>query len=237
MPTDQAIQGIRLSPQQLRQWSLFASGRMPQSVCSAEIEGEIAPAVLENAVPAVVKRHEILRTRFCLVHGMKDPLQVVSDEGLVSIQWQDLGSATPQECARKLEQLFEHEVAKPADLEQALLNVTAVRLPQGAMQLVVSVPALVADHRGVEILLQQIAEECAGASGVAAPRGGDPQEVTQYADISETLNECLESPEADAGRVYWKRECGSQFLATPFVGDAHDAATSSMARNPFSVRG
>jgi amino acid adenylation domain-containing protein len=79
----QKIEGFRLSPQQEHLWSLLGNGT-PQSCrarCTVQLDGDLDPAALQEAVGEAVARHEILRTRFLALPGMAMPLQVIGAEG------------------------------------------------------------------------------------------------------------------------------------------------------------
>ncbi|MDQ3174278.1 MAG: condensation domain-containing protein, partial [Acidobacteriota bacterium] len=77
---EQVIEGYRLSPHQKHLWLLQQDGTPYRSVCVVTLAGPLDPARLHSAIGEVVKRHEILRTSFHGMAGMKTPVQVINDE-------------------------------------------------------------------------------------------------------------------------------------------------------------
>src|SRR5829696_8163920 len=70
-------QGCRLSPGQKYVW-LAQQGRPHfRTECTVLIEGKLDVCTLEDAFRLVIRRHEILRTTFRHVPGMKIPVQLV----------------------------------------------------------------------------------------------------------------------------------------------------------------
>src|SRR5262245_33917157 len=79
------IEGFRLSPQQSE---LFDTGSAATQVAQAAVllEGALDRERLIAALHDVVRRHEILRTRFQHLPGMTTALQVISGEPVVEIE-------------------------------------------------------------------------------------------------------------------------------------------------------
>lgn len=84
------IEGYQLSPQQqaayLREG---ARNRAERSVCCPS---RIAPGPLAARLAALVEEHEILRTRYVAVPGLRQPVQVVDAAGPVDVEPGPLGS-------------------------------------------------------------------------------------------------------------------------------------------------
>jgi amino acid adenylation domain-containing protein/non-ribosomal peptide synthase protein (TIGR01720 family) len=182
------VEGFRMSPQQRRLWALGQGGqRGPyQARCRVLIEGALDPVLLREALHRTVRRHEILHTTFQHLPGMAFPLQVV-DNGASPVIEQEghLGNSDDS----------------PADASWSTLRATISPVSSGLHRLVLSLPGLCADARGLCNLIREVSlayQECLGREETR----GEP---TQYADFAEWQNELLEADETQAGREYWRR--------------------------------
>lgn len=202
------IKGFRISPQQKHLW-LLQQGEttLPYRVqCTVQIEGNFDRKVFETALENVLNRHEILRTTFRCLPGMDIPLQIINDTPPVgtvdneSVHEHNFSGLTPQEQEVKIEALF-HEVSQlPFDFEQGpLLHLALVELSDERHTLLINLPAVYADTGTLKNLVREI------SVSYAACLHGEQlfDEPIQYADVSEILNDLLESEETKAGREYW----------------------------------
>ncbi|MCA1568707.1 MAG: condensation domain-containing protein, partial [Acidobacteria bacterium] len=198
---DKVIQGFRLSPQQRHLWQLQQPESLPYRVWGAvSIEGQLDLDALETAAREIVARHEILRTTFHQISGMNFPVQVIHDDCDPKIQRLDFNDLSDGERDPAVEALFHEASQLPFEFDSApLLRLTVARLSAHEHLLIISLPALCADLTGLTVLVREIAH--AYASSTEA--GGDLEELMQYADVAEILNELLESGETAAGRDYW----------------------------------
>ncbi|MEH2082675.1 MAG: amino acid adenylation domain-containing protein [Nostoc sp.] len=208
------IRGFRLSPQQKHLWLLQQEEAMLpyRAQCAIQIEGNFNRKIFETALENVLNRHEILRTTLGCLPGMDIPLQIISDPlpvGTVgndrdrifpSIHEYNFRSLTPQAQEVKIEALFQEVSQLTGDFEQgSLLHLTLVKLSDNRYTLLLSLPALLADAGTLKNLVREI------AVSYAACLHGEQlfDEPIQYADVSEILNDLLESEETKAGREYW----------------------------------
>src|SRR5881392_1224030 len=98
---DTATSGFLLSSQQKYLWPAQAEGGLPNSVLVTRVEGPVHPDRLRDAVSGLISRHEVLRTVFHRVPGMKLPFQVVLPGG--DATWETLSVAGLNEAAQHLE--------------------------------------------------------------------------------------------------------------------------------------
>ncbi len=199
----EAIEGFRLSPQQKHLW-LLQQAAHETPYCAASIlliEGELEVAALEAALKLVVERHEILRTTFHCLPGMLMPLQVITDCDPLPIQHHDLSSVDAAMQSVMIEEVFEAIKQQAFDFQQGCaLRASLVNLSPSRNLLLICLPAMQADAVSLKQLAREIASLYA-ARGGEHERAGEPM---QYADLSEVLNELLESEETEAGREYWR---------------------------------
>lgn len=185
------VQGFRLSPQQRRAWGLLMLGARDayRTRCAVRIDGPLDIAALAAAIEATVARHEILRTRFRRLPGMKVPVQVV-EEG-VPPSLENLAADGPVELLDLLDSL-------PLDPEEGpTFRAALTPLKEGLHFLGLALPCLAADALGLRNLVREVVGLYSGADDAEPP--------LQYADVAEVLNDLLESEEMAAGRSYWHR--------------------------------
>ena len=113
-----ALEGFRLSPQQKRFWSLQPNSSAYRAQCAILLEGKLQVEILKEAVQQVVKRHEILRTKFQLRPGIAIPAQVICDHSNPDWQTFNLSDLTPQQQQAKIEELFQAERSLTFDWER-----------------------------------------------------------------------------------------------------------------------
>lgn len=214
---NEVIEGIRLSPQQKRLWSLQQCSGAPAYRVQAvvRIDGCLDVDCLMTAINQVVQRHEILRTTFYCLAGMTIPLQVINERNDPLVTLRDLRDWESDKQDAEIENLFNQMRLAPFDLKRGpLLHVSLVKISAGRNILLVVLPAMNEDAAGLRNLVKEISHHY-GAVVIGEHVAG---EAMQYADSSEWHNDLLEAPERVDGRAYW-REQGfwtSRFLELPF---------------------
>jgi amino acid adenylation domain-containing protein len=196
-----------LSPQQRRLWRLQrACGASPfRAHCALLFEGPFDPETFKAALLSVVHRHEILRTSFQESNGSGVPAQAVTDCGVHWDEFRDISSLEDglqqtglSELIRGAEGLALHTEGGPP------VRASVVKLSDSRHILLLTMPALCADAPTLGKLTREI-----GRAYAAHARGQqlDAQaEPLQYADVSQWLNELLESDLMRAGREHWLRQ-------------------------------
>ena len=195
--SNQAVAGFRLSAQQERTWSQHPDTVKPfWAACDWRLEGAVDPAKLQEAIREVVTRHEILRTVFHRQTGVKVPFQVITENPEFAWTYDDLSAADTAVLQTPLE-APQRRCGAGINLEQGpALHVVLVRVAPERYRLRLSLPALCADLRTMQLLVGEIARAYAGES--------NDEEVMQYADVAEWQQELLTSDESKPGRDYWR---------------------------------
>jgi amino acid adenylation domain-containing protein/non-ribosomal peptide synthase protein (TIGR01720 family) len=214
------IKGYRLSPQQKHLWWLQGnnSHNAFYAQCAVRIEGNLEPRILQEALCSVINRHEILRSTFPVLPGAISPLQVIADTLPPAVHETDLSHQEESEQEARIEALFREMKDMPVALDEGSpARMSLVTLSPSRHVLLIKLLAFCADIAALENLVGEI-----GRSYEACLRDvkllDDP---IQYADLSEILNELLESEETEAGREYWRKQ---------------DFSSLSPAALPFSSR-
>lgn len=170
--------------------------------CVLELPEDLDAAVVRDALSLVVSRHEILRTTFRRLPGMRVPAQVIHDR--LDPQWQiEAREAAVAEDA--IGELLDRDAAQPFDLEHG--PVVRARLVSGRGHphlLGLSTPAACADAASLRALVAEL------DALVRTP--GEPTalpEPLQYADYAEWRSELLDGDEDEAaaqGRSFWQEQ-------------------------------
>jgi NRPS condensation-like uncharacterized protein len=211
----ETLSGFQLSAQQKRLWLLQQDNFSYPAICSLFLEGNLQPDVLKAALQQVVNQHEILRTTFRRLPGMKIPVMVVTDSG--DLLWRDidLSAQEPKEQQAKIEIFFQAEKGRSFNVEKdPLLQVSIITLSVHKHVLLVNLPALCADTWTLKNLVGQISR--AYTACLQGEELGD--EIVQYVQFSEWQNQLLEEASAEAGKNYWHEQDLSSLttLTLPF---------------------
>jgi amino acid adenylation domain-containing protein len=234
--SNEVSQGFRLSPQQRQAWAARQAGAPAAARCAVRIEGPLRAATLEAALRQTVERHEILRTEFHSLPGMKFPVQVV---GVASVSWEAVALRDVEAAEQQgiVAQLFGQtgprgDEADGMDARVARVRASLLGLSDERHVLLLSLPALATDERALENLTAELSRRY--AAGVGA--GEEADDPVQYVQFSEWQNELLEDEadaEAGAGREFWRRQLSHGHAAPrlPFERPAAGAGfeTASVA--------
>jgi len=216
--SQELIEGFRLSPQQKRLWSLQPDSSAYRAQCAIRIEGDLRVDVLEAALRELAVRHQILRTSFEFLPGMKTPVQVVTDASGPDLRCEDLSEVSPDGQDVSIKALFARE-GKHA-------RFCLVRLSSDEHVLLVSLPALCADACSLKNLFNEIGRLYQSGSQNVEP----PDEAIQYAQFSEWQYELLEAEENIKGRDYWHGR--ETFSASSITLPGEASPTANVAFSP-----
>lgn len=198
MKSGETVQGFRLSPQQERLWILQADKQCQLSQCALLLRGPLDSDALVAACRRLVERHEIFRTTFQALPGMRLPVQIVNDSVTQDCRRIDLAHHEKREAM--IAELCEE--ARRTQLDPALdqpLQATLGIFSTDESVLVLTVPSLCADTR----TLTNIALEFPRLYSEAIAGQHVDETVVQYADYAEFQQQLGEAPEARDGRSYW----------------------------------
>ena len=215
------IQGFRLSPAQRRVWQLQAASRAFRSQGTLLLEGPVEEERLRSALETVIQRHEILRTVYQRIPGIRFPVQVVSDDPTFGWRMMDLSDHPEETGQAEIDKLFQRLAQRPFDLERGpLVHAQLLRLAADRHLLVLGLSALACDSQSLRNLVPELA---AAYGGLGAAASEDEEEV-QYVQFCEWHNELLASEESEGGREYWREQslAGSFSLELPLENQPTD---------------
>src|SRR5581483_9231754 len=145
---------LPLSYAQERLWFLdqLEPGNRAYNIAGAvRIEGPLDVAALERVVAEIVRRHEVLRTRFELRGGR--PVQVIGEESPIRLEVVALGGLESGERERRIRELAAAEARRPFDLGSGpLLRVKLVEVGAGEQVMLYVMHHIVSDGWSMEVL-------------------------------------------------------------------------------------
>ena len=195
----QTIEGFRLSPQQKQLWSLQQSGDLYCAQCVLRIEGSLQVEILKQTLQKIVHRHQILRTYFHRQPGIKTPIQIINNDGV--LLWQELNQSDWE--YKRIEELCHEERQFVFNFEQGpLLRTSLLSESSSQWLLLITLPSLCADSWSLKKLVKEVSyiyDACLRNEELE-------DEPVQYIQFSEWCNELLEDEDVAAGKAYWRQQ-------------------------------
>ncbi len=198
-PVPRDGKGLPLSFAQSRLWLLdrLEPGSplylMPQAMA---LSGALDRPALEAALAGILRRHEVLRTRFADVAG--EPVQLVEPAGGFTLPLIDLGALPAVRRGAEAEALTAAEAARPFDLAvPPLLRAYLLRLEPEEHQLLLTLHHIASDGWAQAILVRELTALYA-ASWL-------PEPTLQYADFAAWQRSWLSGETLAAELDYWRR--------------------------------
>ncbi|MDZ7959045.1 MAG: amino acid adenylation domain-containing protein [Aulosira sp. DedQUE10] len=197
---------LSLSFGQQRLWFLHqfepdsSSNNMPIVV---RCTGNLNVAVLEESLKEVVRRHELLRTRFPAVNG--NPTQVIATNLSLTLPIIDLRQVPDEQREAEAHRLATNEAHRPFDLTNGpILRVLLLQLSEQEHLLVWNMHSIVCDGASADLFYQDlITIYKALSAGKASPL---PPLPVQYADFAHWQHQWLQGEFLESQVKYWQRK-------------------------------
>ena len=195
---------LPLSFAQQRLWFLHqmqpdsAVYNLPMAI---EVDGYLDLAALTQSLNDIVRRHEVLRTRFVTIEGQ--PTQIIEVPAPVAIEQLDLkGIADP---TAQVKQAAIMAAQTPFNLSQdQLLRVTLLHLSETQSVVLFTLHHIIADGWSMEILIQELGICYRAALMGQAP--SLPPLAIQYADFSLWQRDWLQGVQLEQQLNYWQQQ-------------------------------
>lgn len=201
-----AAEGLPLSAAQERMWLLdqLDPGTPAYVYATAlRLRGVLAVHAIEQAIDAMVHRHEILRT--VIRAGDDGPRQLVDPELAARVPLVDFRNLDATERTVAAQALATEAGRRPFDLAKGpLLRTMLVRLGDEEHVLVVALHHVAMDGWSIGILTRELAT-LYDDFGVGRPSGLPDLEV-QYGDFSAWQRDRLDGDELETLLAYWREE-------------------------------
>jgi amino acid adenylation domain-containing protein len=164
------------------------------------LEGTLHVHSLRRALAEVIRRHEVLRTRYEMADGR--PRQVIDTESALEMPMADLRNLAPEKREPELRRLCDREGARPFDLRAGpIMHSRLFRMGEGDHVLFLNVHHIAWDGWSEAVLIREL-----GKLYDAYSRGEDsplPELPIQYADYATWQREHLETTDQ---LKYWRKQ-------------------------------
>ncbi|MEW6737016.1 MAG: amino acid adenylation domain-containing protein, partial [Acidobacteriota bacterium] len=199
-------QEIPLSFAQQRLWFIdqLAPGNPVYNVpITLQLKGQLNIAALEQSLNEIVRRHEVLRTRFIKKEGQ--PWQVILSPQPLVLHQIDLGHLPDSEREIIAQHIIFECARQPFNLEEGqLTRAFLLKLNTEHRVLLIVMHHIVTDGWSIGVLLREFI--LLYEDFVAKRRSSLPQLPIQYADFAAWQREWLQSEELESQLAYWREQ-------------------------------
>ena len=218
---------LPLSFAQERLWFLdqmepgSTSYNMPLAV---RLKGDLNVSALERTLSEIVRRHEVLRTRFVNVSG--EPRQEVLEAEAVLLPVTDLRELAEAERETAVREAAIAESREPFDLAHGpMLRVKLLRLGAEEHVVFVTMHHIVSDGWSIGLLIKEVAALYGAYSeGEASPLAELP---VQYSDFALWQRGWLQGEELERQLEYWRQRLGGRLPVLELPTDRPRPAVQS----------
>ncbi|HEY9801061.1 MAG TPA: amino acid adenylation domain-containing protein [Leptolyngbyaceae cyanobacterium] len=207
-PQSRNTHNFPLSFSQQRLW--FFSQLEPQSSAynipaAIRLTGRLNIVALENSINEIVRRHEILRTKFTVVD--EEPVQVISSTTKLQLKIIDLQTIPTSERETEALRLATVEAQTPFNLEKdSLLRVSLLRLGDTDHVILFTMHHIVSDGWSTGILIRELTTIYTACD--RAQPCNLPELPIQYADFAVWQRQWLQGEVYHKQLNYWKQQLG-----------------------------
>ena len=168
-------------------------------------------AVLQRAWNALVDRHEVLRTTYCMNDDGR-PVQVIHATQRVELPVVDLSGVADADLAREMRDRALEIFRMPFDLAQGLVwRILAFRLRDGLLGLALIIHHIASDGWSISHLIEELKELCAAYGEGRAPRLAELP--VQYVDYAAWQRQWLRGERLERELAYWRQRLAGMPLA------------------------
>jgi len=189
------------------------------------LQGDLNVGALEQAIGALVERHETLRTRIAMVDGQG--VQAIEAAGAVRLALDDVsGLGTAEEIRERVRRIVMQEASRPFELlRETALRARLVRFAANDHVLSVVIHHIASDGWSTGVLLRELgALYGAFVAGRPSPLPALP---VQYADYAVWQRAWLSGDRLQRQIDYWRERLSGAPAALELAGDRRRPAVQS----------
>lgn len=200
---------------------------------SVRLGGTLDVSSLQQSLQQIVRRHEMLRTRFELKDDQT--VQVIDEPGNVELPLWDLSDLSEGDRQRQAREIAARQAIQPFDLQQGpLWRAALLRLSSRDHVLLLCMHHVVSDGWSTGVLIREF------TALYAAFRASVPPPLAelsiQYADFAVWQRQWLQEKALDQQLSYWRRHlAGLPILELPTDRPRPAVASHRGARVPFRL--
>ena len=199
---------LRLSSAQERLWFLdkLNPGSSAYNIPAAmRLKGRLDLPALEQSLREIMRRHEVLRTRFEMNEG--DPVQVIDETPEVQLAIVDSEQLPEYERQREMTKLTSLEAGRQFDLDRGpVLRARLLKITRGEHLLLLTLHHVAGDGWSTGVLVRELVQLYeAFTKGERSPL---EELQVQYADYAQWEREMLDSAAVEQKLSYWREKLG-----------------------------
>jgi len=170
-----------------------------------KLTGKLNVTVLELSLNEILRRHEVLRSKYTVVDGL--PILVIDTQINLKLSIINLRSSNQQKT--ELEKLVKKEAQQPFNLANGnLLRATLVQLTEEQQILLLTTHHIVFDGWSAGVLIEELGKLYqAFSQNLPSPL---PNLTIQYADFAQWQKEQLKQEKIQAQLTYWQKKLTGQ---------------------------
>ncbi len=155
---DLRIEPLSFSQQQIWVIDQIKPGNLAYNLpVGFRLKGELNIEILEKSFNEIIKRHETLRTTFCLIENQ--PKQLIHPECLIKIKIVDLSGYSGQELEIQLNNSIRKEVTRPFDLTRLpLIRGVTFKLSDSEYIFLLNIHHIITDGWSTAIIFRELSE-------------------------------------------------------------------------------
>ncbi|MFE6385364.1 amino acid adenylation domain-containing protein [Nocardiopsis dassonvillei] len=190
-------------------------------VAAWRLHGALDERALRESLDVLVRRHDILRTRY-LQRGT-DTLQFVDDRSTWPVEGVDLRGEAPADRERVLRDLVKAQTDRPVSIEGGdLVRAVLVALAEDENVIVLSLHHILVDHWGFQVLVGEL--NTLYRARVAGSEPELPPIQVQHLDYAAWERGLLDGGALDAHVRYWRSELEGAPRELAFTAPDHQTA-------------
>ncbi|MBZ5523304.1 MAG: amino acid adenylation domain-containing protein [Acidobacteriia bacterium] len=167
------------------------------------LSGELNREGLRWSLQEIVKRHEVLRTRFVIREGT--PRQEIAEEFHLPVEEIEAAVGDMQECQAEVRRRAQEEASTPFDLARGpLVRAKLLRLAEQEHVLLVTMHHIVSDGWSMGIMVREFSRLYEAYD--KGEESGLPELPVQYADFAVWQREWLQGEVLERQIGYWKKQ-------------------------------
>jgi hypothetical protein len=173
---------------------------------AARLAGPLDASTLQQALEAIVQRHESLRTSLQLIDGI--PMQVIARPDVFRLIQTDLSELAPEERRQRSLQLAAEEARTPFDLDvPPLMRAHLVRLAADDHLLLITIHHIVTDGWSMGVLTRELAVLYEALNSGQPP--DLPELPVQFGDYARWQRGWLSETRLGSLLDFWRRALAS----------------------------
>ncbi|WP_248796631.1 non-ribosomal peptide synthetase [Pseudomonas sp. MWU13-2105] len=188
-------------------WQLEPDSAAYNMAAALRLRGQLDESALQRAFEHLVRRHEVLRTRFQIDDGQ--PRQVILEQQALPLERIDLTACATETREAELAARVAALSAQPFDLLSGpLLRTSLIRLDDEQWVLLVCMHHIVSDGWSMDVMVKEFVQGYQAFRQNREP--GLPELALQYADYALWQRSWLEAGEGERQLDYWRRQLGEE---------------------------